>query len=207
MIAGLIYAGGQAARLGGVDKALLPLAGAPLVGWVAERLRPQVDALAISARGDPDRFAFLRCAVLPDPVEAGTAQWGPAAGLLSGLWWAKTIGADWLVTAPTDAPFLPEDLVHQLTQAEAKAAVVCRSSGLEPAFAAFRVDHGDVIENAIRNGEHALYRLTGLLNARILRAQEADPPPWFNINLPDDVVAAEAIVARYGLRPPQFPAL
>ncbi len=207
MIAGMIYAGGEARRLGGIDKALVPLASAPLIAWVAGRLRPQVDALAISARGDPARFAFLDCPVLADPPEAGEAGWGPAAGLVSGLRWAKTLGAQWLVTAPTDAPFVPLDVVERLTSREGQAAVICRSSGLEPTFAAFAVDHGYVIEGAVRNREHTLYRLTGLLNALICPVEEGDPPAWFNLNRPEDLADAEAIVAKHGLRPPDFVAL
>ena len=41
-IPGLILAGGRGQRMGGGDKALLPLAGRPLLGHVIERLAPQV---------------------------------------------------------------------------------------------------------------------------------------------------------------------
>lgn len=207
MIAGVIYAGGEGRRLGGADKALVSLNGAPLIAWVAARLGPQVDALAISARGDPARFAPLGCSVLADPPEAGESGWGPAAGLVSGLRWAKEIGASWLVTAPTDAPFLPHDMVARLTARPAAAAVLCRNSGLEPTFAAFAVDHGHVIEAEVRAGEHTLHRLTGLLNALICAVEEEEPNPWFNVNTPEDCAEAEAMAAAHGLRPPHFVAL
>lgn len=207
MIAGLIYAGGKGERLGGVDKALVPMAGAPLIVWTASRFGPQVDALAISARGDPARFAFLNATVLPDPPEAGEAGWGPAAGLVSGLRWARQIGARWLVTAPTDAPFLPDGLVRTLTARDAPAAVISRISGLEPTFAAFSVDHGHVIEQAVRDGERTLHRLLGLLNALNSAAEQGDPWRWLNCNSPQDVADAEAVVAKHGLRPPEFVAL
>ena len=50
----------------GTDKALVSLAGRPLIEWVADRLSPQVEALAISANGDPARFSWLHLPVLPD---------------------------------------------------------------------------------------------------------------------------------------------
>ena len=51
MIAGLILAGGQGRRMGGLEKALLDLGGRPLAAHVAARLGPQVGALALSALG------------------------------------------------------------------------------------------------------------------------------------------------------------
>jgi glucuronate isomerase len=42
----VILAGGQGQRMGGVDKALVPLAGAPLLAHVIARLEPQVERLA-----------------------------------------------------------------------------------------------------------------------------------------------------------------
>ena len=51
-IFGTILAGGEARRMGS-DKALMPLAGRPLVAWVADRFAPQVEELALSANGDP----------------------------------------------------------------------------------------------------------------------------------------------------------
>ena len=56
-IIGVILAGGQARRMGGRDKAFLPLAGRHLIAHVLDRLDPQVDRVLISANGDGSRFA------------------------------------------------------------------------------------------------------------------------------------------------------
>lgn len=207
MIAGLILAGGKGERLGGADKALAPLAGAPLIGWVQARLGPQVEALAVSARGDPARFGFLGLAVLPDPPEAGEADWGPVAGVVSGLRWAETIAAEWLVTTPTDAPFLASDLVARLTGVAAPAAVIGRQGGLEPPFAAYRVDHRQVIEGLVEAGERSLAGLLRRLGAFVRAAPEGEDLAWTNLNTPADFAAAEALIAEHDLRPPHFVAL
>ena len=55
-IAGVILAGGLARRMGGGDKGELLLGGRSILAHVIERLRPQVEALAINANGDPERF-------------------------------------------------------------------------------------------------------------------------------------------------------
>ena len=207
MIAGVILAGGKGERLGGADKALVPLAGAPLIAWAAHRLAGQVDALAVSARGDPARFDILGYRVLPDPADAGEADWGPVAGVIAGLHWAKATGAAWLVTAPTDAPFLALDLVAQLTGAAGPAAVIGREGGLEPPFAAYRVDHVSVIEAHVAAGERSLAGLLRRLHAVVCPAPEGDPTAWVNINTPTDLLAAERLVVDHGLRPPHFMAL
>src|SRR6476646_8739863 len=93
---GVILAGGRAARMGGRDKALLPLDGRPILAWVVERLRPQVAALALNANGDPARFASFGLPVLADATDDHP---GPLAGVLAGLDWAAAEGADAIVTA------------------------------------------------------------------------------------------------------------
>jgi molybdopterin-guanine dinucleotide biosynthesis protein A len=56
--------------MGGVDKAMLRLGGAPLLRIVQDRIAPQVEALAISANGDLGRFGN-DLPVLPDTDALG----------------------------------------------------------------------------------------------------------------------------------------
>ncbi len=105
-IAGLIYAGGDSIRFG-ANKAEAPLQGRRLIDHVAERLEPQVSALAIAGSVSLDEVS-----ILDDGENAGK---GPLAGLFSGLTWAASLsGVAWLVTAPCDVPLLPKNLVTLL---------------------------------------------------------------------------------------------
>ncbi len=79
-IFGVILAGGQGRRMGGADKAFLPLAGRSLIRHVLDRLRPQVDSVILSANGDASRFDGLGCMVVPDE-----ASQGPLSGILATL--------------------------------------------------------------------------------------------------------------------------
>ena len=66
---GLILAGGLARRMGGGDKALLPLAGRSLLARIIERVAPQCTAgLVLNANGDPARFESFGLPVRPDSV-------------------------------------------------------------------------------------------------------------------------------------------
>lgn len=123
-ITGLILAGGEGRRMGGVDKGLQPCHGQPLVARVLARLAPQVGTTAISANRSLDAYAALGQPVWTDLPEA--AGCGPLSGLLSGLTHAHT---PWLLSVPCDVPGLPLDLGAQLAAAmareQADIAIAC----------------------------------------------------------------------------------
>ncbi len=127
-VTGLVLAGGQGRRMGGVDKGLVELDGKPLVAHVIARLVPQVGALVISANQNHDRYASFGYPVVADDVP-GYA--GPLAGLHAGLARAVT---PYVATAPCDSPFLPPDLVVRLAEgmARSKAQVAVAQTHGQP---------------------------------------------------------------------------
>ncbi|GIX13509.1 MAG: hypothetical protein KatS3mg118_1468 [Paracoccaceae bacterium] len=156
-VLGVVLAGGQSRRMG-AEKALLPLAGQPLIARVIARLAPQVAELAINANGDPARFADFGVAVLPDPLPDRP---GPLAGVLAGLAHARARGIPAIVTVPCDAPFLPADLVARLwTAAEpGGGAALAEASGADgrlrrhPVFALWPARAAAVLSARLRAGE------------------------------------------------------
>ena len=137
-ITGVVLAGGQGRRMGGVDKGLVELDGRPLVAWVLERLAPQVGSMLINANQNAERYAAFGHPVVSDAV-GGFA--GPLAGLHAALAAARTA---WVATAPCDSPFLPRDLVARLAAAAAASnatlAVARTFDQPHPVFALVRVD-------------------------------------------------------------------
>jgi molybdenum cofactor guanylyltransferase len=109
-VTGVILAGGQGRRMGGVDKGLQLFRGRPMVEWVLERLAPQVSEILINANQNLQRYASLGHRVVPDYI-AGFA--GPLAGLHRGM---QEAGRPLVITVPCDSPFLPADLVSRLLQ-------------------------------------------------------------------------------------------
>ncbi|MBK5928671.1 molybdenum cofactor guanylyltransferase MobA [Rhodobaculum claviforme] len=193
---GLILAGGLATRLGGGDKALRGLAGRPLAAHVAGRLRPQCGALWLSANGDPARFAALGMAVLPDPVPGRP---GPLAGVLAGLEQAAALGLEAVVTAPTDTPFLPQDLVARLTAADRGgfAIAACTAEGAErlhPTCGLWPVRLRGAVRAALAAGQRRVGGFARDHGAAITRFD--DHWAFFNINTPADLAQAEAALAR-----------
>jgi len=189
--AGVVLAGGRSTRMG-LDKALAPLAGRPLVAHVVARLAPQVGALFLNANGDAARFASLRCAIVADA--APSVGGGPLAGVAAALGYAQAQGFDWLATAPCDAPFLPLDLVARLAAAAAQSrapiAVAASARGLEPMFALWSTALAGAVEAAAAAGDGGPRRLIARLGAA--QTLFADADAFANLNTPEEFAAAAA---------------
>lgn len=195
---GVILAGGLATRMGGGDKGLLPLGDGTLLSSVIDRLAPQVVEVALNANGDPSRFDALGLPVIPDSIE-GYA--GPLAGVLAGLDWAATRGADTIVTAAADTPFFPCDLVPQLLLAsegmDAPLVLAAtpdpeRGTARHPTFGLWPVALRHDLRSALQGGLRKVVLWTDQHQGRTaLFPQEA---AFFNVNSPDDLAKAEGML-------------
>ena len=195
---GIILAGGQATRMGGGDKGLRMLGGQTLLTRVIDRLDPQVSGVALNANGDPARFADLGIPVIADSID-GFA--GPLAGVLAGLDWAATQGADTIVTAAADTPFFPCDLVPQLQLASegmthplALAATPDPKRGMarHPTFGLWPVALRDDLRDALQEGVRKVVQWTDRHAARL--APFPDEGAFFNVNTPQDLIKAEDMI-------------
>jgi molybdopterin-guanine dinucleotide biosynthesis protein A len=110
-VSGVVLAGGQGRRMGGVDKGLQPLRGKPMVDWVVARFKPQVEEIIINANQNLERYRAFGYRVVADEI-GGFA--GPLAGLHAGL---SAASHPLVATVPCDSPFLPADLVARLKNA------------------------------------------------------------------------------------------
>lgn len=185
-ITGLVLAGGASRRMGGVDKGLLPLSGRPLVEWVLSRIRPQVDAVLISANRNEAAYAAFGHPVLRDLIPGFP---GPLAGILRGLESAPT---DLVLVVPCDTPFLPDDLTARLADALGDGALAVPVAGgrpqnaicllkrdLAPDLAAFLAEGGRGVEAWQRR------------HRRVLVDFEDEASFFANLNSPDDLARLE----------------
>jgi molybdopterin-guanine dinucleotide biosynthesis protein A len=192
---GLVLAGGLARRMGGGDKALIRIGGEAILDRVLAVLRGKCDPIILNANGDPARFARYGLPVIADSVPDFA---GPLAGILAGLDWAAAHapGTEWVVSVPGDCPFLPADLVDRLhaARAEAGAPLACARSGdwRHPVVGLWRVELRDDLRYALTVED---LRKIEIWTARhgIAIASWPDQPvdPFFNVNTPDDLAAAE----------------
>ena len=187
---GVILAGGLASRMGGGDKGLLRLGDGTILSHVIARLEPQVAGLALNANGDPARFADLGLPVVPDSIE-GFA--GPLAGVLAGLDWAATMGAEHIFTAAADTPFLPCDLVPRLLATGAPLALAATADGAHPTFGLWPVALRDDLRAALQGGLRKVVHWTDRHHAATAMF-DGPGDPFFNVNTPDDLARAEAML-------------
>jgi molybdenum cofactor guanylyltransferase len=158
-ITALVLAGGQATRMGGVDKGLQTFQGVPLALHAVRRLQssgsPLVEAFAINANRHLEAYAQWGLLVWLDTVPE---QPGPLAGMLSGMRHCTTTH---LLTVPCDAPCFPVDLATRLAQSmtqpgvEIAVASAPDESGdlrRQPVFALMQVKLANSLEAYIRHG-------------------------------------------------------
>lgn len=186
--------------MGGGDKGMLRLGGAMLLDHVLARLGPQCGELAINANGDPARFSPFGLPVLADTLPGFP---GPLAGVLAGLDWAAENGAEAIVTAAADTPFLPRDLVTRLedTAAQKKVPIALATSPDEtgaprrhPTFGLWPVGLREDLRAELSGGlrKIVLWAERHGYATALFEAPRFDP--FFNVNTPEDMAHAEAIL-------------
>ncbi|MCC6378893.1 MAG: molybdenum cofactor guanylyltransferase [Burkholderiales bacterium] len=186
-ITGIVLAGGQGRRMGGVDKGLVAFRGAPMVAAVIERLAPQVGAIVVNANQNALAYAAFGHPVVADAV-GGFA--GPLAGLHAGLAAATTSHA---VTVPCDSPFLPRDLVSRLAKGLAEAgadlAVARTHDQPHPVFALVRTELRPHLQAFLDGGGRKIDAWYASL-AVVEVAFDDEAEAFRNINTRDELSAA-----------------
>ena len=192
--------------MGGGDKCLRMLGGQPILARIIERLKPQVSDMVLNANGDPSRFAAFGLPVVADSI-AGFA--GPLAGVRAGLEWveANRPGIRYAVTVATDTPFFPADLVQRFLAAlaDAPSLLVARSGeGTHPVIGLWPVSLAAALETSLKQGERKVGAWVAAHGAIEVSFPEAEIggrriDPFFNINEPDHLAAADALLKEQTL--------
>jgi molybdopterin-guanine dinucleotide biosynthesis protein A len=198
---GLVLAGGRARRMGGGDKAHIRIGGKTILERVLARFRPQCAQIILNANGNPARFADLGLPVVADSVPDFA---GPLAGILAGLDWTAAHAPNIvdIASVPSDCPFLPGDLIARLRAARAAAGVqlACARSGewRHPVAGLWPVALREDLRHAlVEESVHKMEFWTARHGIAIADWPVEPFDPFFNVNTPADVAAAERIAALH----------
>jgi len=187
-ITGIILAGGQARRMGGQDKGLIQLAQKPMIEYVLDAIKPQVDDIIVNANRNHMVYKEYGFPVVADQIEG---YCGPLAGMASCLQAAKT---PFVVTVPCDSPFIPDNLVHKLySMLQDEDAEICTAHAngrLQPVFTLMKSKLLPSMLDFLNNGERKIDKWFEKHHLAIADFSE-QPDTFININSIEELTALE----------------
>ncbi len=175
--------------MGGGDKGLLRLSGKPLIEYVLERLAPQVNAIIINANRHQTRYGSYGYPVVADKLHD---YQGPLAGMMSSM---QEVETEYMVSAPCDSPFIPEELVSRLLDGlkiqKAQISVAHSGERMQPVFALMKTDLLDSMRHFLDDGQRKIDRW--FAQHKLAVTDFSDKPLAFsNINHPHELAQMEA---------------
>jgi molybdopterin-guanine dinucleotide biosynthesis protein A len=189
-----ILAGGKSRRMGR-DKAFVELAGIPMIQWVISSLVAQCSAKAIIISNEPEKYSQFGLPVYPDVI--------PGMGPLSGLFTAFTVtGADRVMIAPCDSPFISPDVIKFILNypdggADAVIPFVDgREQGMIAVYSRGAVDRFEerIASASMMFDEFRLGLDRIFITEDELRVVEPDLRTFLNVNAPGDLQSATTLL-------------
>src|SRR5688572_5299207 len=186
-----ILAGGQARRLGGVDKSALAVGTSSILDRQLSLLRGLTPHILIVA-GDASRAPAVDVPVVPDRI--------PGAGSLGGLYTAlMEAPTDQVLVIACDMPFLTAPFLMRLAArgVDVDVAVPRSAAGRHPLCASYARGVAGHLKARIERGDLRVREALGGLDVRELGPDELaefDPDGLLllNVNNPDDYAKARA---------------
>jgi molybdopterin-guanine dinucleotide biosynthesis protein A len=188
-VAGVILAGGEGSRIGGA-KPLIELAGERLIDRALRQAGEWSNCVAVAVR-EPAQVEPIDAPLLADdPAIAG-----PLAGLAAALHFAAAVERAFLLTIPTDMPFLPRNLIDRLFAHVGDGCALASSGGyLHPVCGLWRTSARERIAEYLASERRSLRGFAALIGFVAIDWPTAPFDPFFNINTADDLFEAERIV-------------
>jgi len=172
--------------MGGQDKALVTLAGKPLLSRLIGQLQPQVTDLAISSNAPAGEYEQFGLPVLPD---AFSGFLGPLAGIHAGL---RQYPDAYLLCVAVDIPRIPADLAQRLFAGLKDRSVAYPTDGEHHALALlFRPGSAGLLETALQQGEYRVRTFLAAQGAAIRFDRRGDRGLFLNLNTPEALDSAE----------------
>lgn len=194
MFSVVIQAGGKSLRMG-KDKVMLQMAGKPLIQHVIDRFTSVTDDLVVIAQ-KPEELVSLGHPVYPDEIPGH----GPLMGLLTGLEHAKN---EIVAVLACDMPFASLPLIQHEVQILVEGiwdvVIPVVEDKAEPLHAVYRRSAClPAIEKGLKADMKRLIEWHSIVDVYEMGAEEIKPfdphgMAFFNINTPDDLLAAERI--------------
>jgi molybdopterin-guanine dinucleotide biosynthesis protein A len=183
---GVVLAGGLGQRMGG-GKAMVELAGRPMICYPLEALAAALDDVAVLAKADTELPSLPGATIWVEPQ----LHHHPLVGISQAV--ALAGGRPVLVCA-VDLPFVTPALIERLgakDPAGAPAVVASHRGAIQPLLGCYQPTALGLLGPAL---DRPLREVIGAIKPRLLEVD--DPDVLFNVNAPDDLARAEATLDR-----------
>lgn len=187
-VIGVLLAGGEARRMGGVDKGRQLWQGVPMADAIAATLRTVVPELIISTAEPDAYYRTLASWLVPDAPEFRGR--GPLAGLLTGMRQAQALGYSDILVCPCDTPAVSAGLLRHLLAGYARSGgvpVIADDKGrVHPLHGVYPVALADALEGQLRAGNRRVYQFALAAGAIVLDCADYGDD-FINCNRLDDL--------------------
>ncbi len=187
MAVGVILAGGTSRRMG-IDKAVVDVAGRPMIEWVADALMAVCDSVIVAGRDG--LLSGLQC--FPD---GRPSVRGPLAGLATGL----ALGGDRVLVLGVDQPFVEVRTLERLLALPGSMPVVPIDEQRQVTCAVYPAALLPEAERETKVGGSIQSLLDRVRHRSVIREEWTDwgedGRSWFSVDTPEDLAVG---LARWG---------
>jgi molybdopterin-guanine dinucleotide biosynthesis protein A len=189
---GAVLAGGEGRRIGG-DKSTVKLRGRPLISYPLDALEAVLEDVAVVAKARTELPPLPGVTVWIEPQELGH----PLVGIVHAL--AMADGRAVVVCA-VDLPFVTPAVVATLASADAEGApavIATASRAEQPLLGRYEPEAAALLSGALR-ADPGISLREAVAGIGPRRLELEDPGVLYNVNAPEDLLQAAALLDRAG---------
>tara|TARA_Y100001970_G_scaffold226819_2_gene280576 strand:- start:125 stop:757 length:633 start_codon:yes stop_codon:yes gene_type:complete len=196
LVCTLILAGGLSKRMGGVIKTFLKFNDKTILDRIIDKTNNQNKNILINANSDNFKISNKNYQIIKDVIEGFK---GPLAGIHSGFDWIHKNKLDykWLVTVPSDTPFLPNNLIEELfdkiLSTKCKIVLASHKNKIHPVIGIWDCSLKEDLEKNLKKGVRKIMNWVVNHEFEHINFENEKYDPFFNINTKQDLLSAKEI--------------
>jgi len=192
-ITAVILAGGMGRRMNGLDKGLVKLNGQPMISYVIDVLKPNVQQVLINANRNAEDYEQFGVDVVADSIEG---YQGPLAGFEAGMSQANT---PWVFTCPCDSPIQSSQLLPTMWQrikhSDANIGLAYDGERTHPVFSLLQTSLLSSLREYLAAGDRKIDRWFAQHKLLTIDCSEyADS--FINVNTDEELASAEQLLNK-----------